>query len=185
MPNLNSTQITETTTPTSNSFFYLLNDPSGTPADRKATLETVRGQLSAMRVTTATAKNQDTTLASDTELFLTILPNSNYIIEALLWVDSNSSADFKTKILLDGATGATGKRFTSSWSGTAFVSSFDDIETVVSSDQSTNDEIIIGIVGSIRVSTVGGTMRVQWAQNTSTAYDTRLNINSWVRLTKV
>lgn len=133
--------------------------------------------------------NNSTTYVSSTGLTLTIEASSNYLYESLIMFDTNSTADFKQKLLLPAGATVRIARWSSPTTGTA-------IDSVVEHDAITVVEIASGGVaagtvmstrasGLIQNSTAAGSVTVQFAQNAANVSNTLLKTGSWIRLTKV
>lgn len=115
-----------------------------------------------------------TVFVSSSHLVLPVEASVNYIVEMEIFCTSGATPDFKVNLLLpSGATvrlSADGNTTTTSTT------------MAFPSDGSTKG---VKISGLIDMSTAAGNLTIQFAQNTSSASNTVLEIGSWIRLTKV
>lgn len=133
--------------------------------------------------------NNTTTYVSSTGLTLSIGASEVHVYESLIMFDTNTSADFKQRLLLPASATVRIARWSSSTVGTA-------IDTAIEHDAITVTEIQSGGVASgtimstratglITNSTAAGSVTLQFAQNAATVVNTVLKIGSWIRLTRV
>lgn len=125
------------------------------------------------------------TVQNDDELLMAVPASTTYHFKLWLIINSGTTPDFKFGWSVPAGT-------TMSWSvqegapatlaaalqGPFTAASVPPINGVAA------DQIVIA-EGLVIVSTTPGTMRLQWAQNTSTASNTSVKTNSWLRLWKM
>lgn len=134
--------------------------------------------------TTDESVASSTTLQDDDELFLTLEANGVYEFEALLIITSDVTPDFK--YLWNEADGTFD--FTQTlWETGAAVSqdSINEISAALAVIVTGTTENFILIKGIIIAAGAGGTLQLQWAQNTSDAGSTVVKANSYLRLVKL
>ncbi|MFI9558881.1 hypothetical protein [Nonomuraea endophytica] len=131
-----------------------------------------------------------TTLQNDDHLFLTVSANTDYWVEAMIRYDGPTGGDLK--IGWSVPTGAT-LEWTSNGLATAATSTADDLWR--RRRTATTDEIV-GAVGAgtdllampeglLRVGANAGTLRLRWAQGTSSATATRVFLRSLLMISRM
>jgi len=131
------------------------------------------------------------TLQDDNQLFVTVQPNTSYWFEAFLVTNGAVGADINIALFVPSgtiryttngldfaATGVVGDVNRRSLGGGAVVGS---VAGTIAAATST----IIPPAGIVRVGASGGTFKLQWAQNVSTATATRVMAGSYMRLLRV
>jgi hypothetical protein len=119
--------------------------------------------------------NNSTTLQSDDTFTFTATANSLYMIEGVLRVSTGATPDIKFQMTIPGgqADGAVNTQY--DWNGTAGL--FTDASSG-SLPGALTSATAIPIKVALEVTT-GGTVALQWAQNTADASDTKVLKNSW------
>lgn len=125
--------------------------------------------------------NSTTTVQSDDHLTFTALASTKYLIEMVLYVTSNTTADVKFQMSVpSGTTGwavysCTGSD-TLTWS---------DVTAAQGVGLASGTTMVVTISMYLSVSSTAGAVTLQWAQNTSTAVDTKLLIGSNMRVYRI
>ncbi|MEU8270822.1 hypothetical protein AB0B89_27150 [Sphaerisporangium sp. NPDC049002] len=131
--------------------------------------------------------NNSTAVQDDDHLFLSVDANTNYLVEALIVYNSNSTADFQM-----GWSGPSGATFTWASGGmdttvSGSLGSIDlksrDIATTADSGGWNFSDLIVRPAGRLAVGATAGTFRFRWAQNTANASNTIVRSGSVLMLT--
>lgn len=135
-----------------------------------------------------TSRNTTVVLAADPELFVA-LPVGEYQIDGFLVFDGDAAADLATSwnlptgSIIWGCASQAGTTTTNN-PGVTNYSLFKTAAGPVLGCVGVGTDTFARITGYLTV-TVAGTLTFKWAQNTSNALNTTLQIGSWIRLTKI
>lgn len=123
------------------------------------------------------------TLQNDDELFLVVAANCVYRIAARINYNSGTTPDFKMAFTYPS--GLTMKYAANQVpaAGSAFAE-FESIETTIQLAEGAGADRALLIEGIVIVTT-GGTLQIQWAQNTLTASNTIVRAGSYMELRRV
>jgi len=166
------TALTALTTPAPEDLLYIVDDPSGTPAERKVTLADVFNQALKIIVKQKTADeivNNSTTLQADDDLVFAGEANKTYTGIMFLYVETNATSDIKMNFSLPtGATGLWANDLTASSPRTPV-----DITTSETISIATGTRLIIKYF-KIVMSSTAGNCTLQWAQDVAQVFDTKI-----------
>ena len=131
--------------------------------------------------------NNSTTYQNDDHLFLSVEASSNYIIELLLMVVTDSTGKFKMQFT--GPTGATLTNvelfYPTTASGTYANKSGGTVLTdILTANPQFNDAFVL-LKGVFTTDTTAGTLTLQWAQSTANASNCLLAAGSYLSLIKI
>lgn len=134
------------------------------------------------------SKASDISAADDNELFLSVVANTTYIFEALIWGES-ASVTPDIKMAWNGPSGMSMRI----WMVIGRTGATNITRLLFTSVGTTQGLQLSGTVdregmvfhGVLTVGSTAGTLAFQWAQNTSDATATVVLAKSWLRLTKV
>lgn len=125
----------------------------------------------------------DSTLTTDTSLSVTVLPFHVYLVDFGLVYATAAAADFKfTFAALSGATMTNWMQHWRTHDGTEVSGTSATLTTVRSVTATAGagvDQPIEGH-GVLITGSTGGTLGIQWAQNTSDVGNTSVRANSWI-----
>lgn len=165
---------------------YLVDDPAGTPLDRKITLANLitKGIRQLVRKTADETVTSSTVFQNDDHLSLTIDSNEIWAFELCAWATLSSGAAGGPKTQFTAPAGSTvvhgsdGKYYNSGSTDTAgqgYVNSSSAIHFYA-------DNIYrpVRLHGIIINGATAGTLQLQWAQDTSTAVNTVLRTGSYL-----
>jgi len=169
--------LTADTTPTGDDELLVINDPGGTPAERRVTITNMLKLQNTFAKAVKSADetlDTDTTLQNDDDLLLALSANKVYHIQILLFVNSPSAANFKMQFTLPS--GASGIMVNGDWQWASLVIT----QSVTTADTVTttgNDQCIASYM---TVTTTGtpGNITLQWAQNISDGGTTTVKAGS-------
>ena len=147
-----------------------------------------------IRKTAATLRPSTTTLADDPDLVVALLANAIYFVEMYVRYATTSAAGFKTAWTVPS--GVTTSTRTVMGAGSTQVDANADNDssrhgvhnyaTAVSyGDRNSVTNQLWTLETSIVATTTAGNCALQWAQDTSTAVDTALSGNSFIRATRI
>lgn len=132
-----------------------------------------------------------TTLQDDNHLLVTVQPNTNYWLDMMLITDGAVGGDIKLSIVVPSGTA----RWMTSGLDVAATATLANVNRrSLTGGTSTGADVgtiasgtwtIIPPAGIIRIGASGGTVKLQWAQNTSSATATRILSGSIMRLLRV
>lgn len=196
--------LTADTSPTSDDLLYVVNDPAGTPGDRKVTvgnMATAMAGLSAFtgvyvpqawhvvkRKSADETVNNSSVMQNDDHLSFAIGASEVWVVSFHLFVSAASATpDLKVALTLPaGATSAMGiigpATANTILAGDAILQSFTDATTALTVgviiDSTANN--VVRYSACIENSTNAGTVQLQWAQSAATASDTKVRKNSFM-----
>jgi hypothetical protein len=122
--------------------------------------------------------NSDSTMTTDTDLQFSPTINKMYSVEGLMLFDVDATPDIK--FTFTGPSGAT-----MSWRHNPSSSTMFNITSIVAGAGVAGQIRGLNIVGTLFMSSTGGTVGMQWAQNVSDAADTILKKGSWLKLVEL
>lgn len=167
--------------------------PNYTGGQRLTAADLQAGQFIIVTKTANTDRANTTTLADDPDLQFLVAESAVYAIEFRLHFAATTTAGFKTA--WDVPSGAAGNKGVqgpgSSATDTAAnnismrsgVHGFTTTVTYGSRNSATNQ--CLAYEESLITTSAGGTLALQWAQNTSNATATRLAAGSWARCLRI
>lgn len=142
------------------------------------------GPTAAVRASTQSVTSS-TTLVNDDTLFLPLDPDATYLIQACLYYTAATGGDYKyTFTAPSGATG-TQAPIRQNLSG-SFAGGFGFNWTATTTAQGSGGSTTMNVyaVGTMTTSN-GGILQLQWAQNTSSATATVMQLNSSLTITQI
>jgi hypothetical protein len=136
----------------------------------------------------ATSRASTTTMASDPELSIALATGANYIVRGQLYVSvaSDGTQGFKFQLVPSGGSATSNNSIKASglMNGTA-TTQIQFLSTAITYGNVTNTgNYDIIEISAIIITAVAGTLALQWAQNTSNAVATTLNIGSYLSIIK-
>lgn len=140
----------------------------------------------ARKATETQVVNNSTTLVNDSHLSWTVAANDVWHVQAWLLVDSATAADIKfgwtvpaSATIQWGFVGADASANLPMWNGViGAATALATTGTVMQAGSGVGTVIGTGLVGLVTVAGTGGTVQLQWAQQTATVADTKLRLNS-------
>ena len=166
--------------PTSNARIRIVDDPSGTPTDGFITLNVAQNVSLLMRTTDSTA-TPGTTETADSVLSFTPVANSFYMIEGLIYIDSDITTGFKSSFTIPA--GASGKITRGMFDGTDVILTTDTIGTTVQMTQTSAGNTWNSFSGFIEVSTAITPITFDWAKIVD-SYALKVQKGSLLRFTR-
>lgn len=130
------------------------------------------------------ARNTTTTLANDAELVLAMQASSTYMLESTIFFNTTSTPNYKGLWTVPAS--ATGRFQCTGYSIVGTLGIFDN--AVIGTTQTIQGAAAARphyMTGWITTSTTPGSLRWQWAQNTSNGAATTTLAGSYIKLTKV
>lgn len=128
-----------------------------------------------------------TTLQNDDALFLELAANTTYQVILQLAYNGGTQGSSDLKLAWSAPSGATA-RFAAFWRDTSGANhqGVTDLTTVsaLGTNGTSNDYSLL-LTGTIITGSAGGTLQVQWAQNTSSATPTTVRANSSLTATQL
>lgn len=125
----------------------------------------------------------DTTLSNDSQLFLGVEANASYVFDSVIFFNTGGTPDYKGQ--WSAPSGATLTFQCTGYSISdvlgVFWNSVGSLQTIAGNGTPRAHSMS----GTLIVGSTAGTLRWQWAQNTSTASNTSTLIGSYIRLVKV
>ncbi|MGI5288021.1 hypothetical protein ACQEVF_32415 [Nonomuraea polychroma] len=146
-------------------------------------------QQQVARKTATESVTSSTSVQDDDHLLMTLNANTTYWLDGILITDGAVGGDFRLQFIVPSGTirwlangpvsGATGTvtDVDRNWKVGAVTTVMGTIASGTSS--------VVHVAGIIRVSSTGGTFKLQWAQGTSSATATRVFANSFLRCTRM
>ena len=179
MADQKATQLTELTTVADGDILYIVDDPGGTPISKKITKVNLVGSggstfAKVVKPTDETVTNS-ITLQDDDDLKFTPSVSKTYFVMLFLIIKTDGSPDFKmawsvpTGATVDGSP-ASSVLFRDN---TEVDFNTDKTASVAITVANTNDKGA-GFLFRIKMSTTAGDCIVQWAQNVSSAIETKV-----------
>jgi hypothetical protein len=128
-------------------------------------------------------KNEDTTLAADSELAATLEADSSYEVEMAVHMGTDATPDFKMEVRVPSGATVRLSAMGNGGSGSAEVVQLDGsgAEAVITGHTDT----VWHIKGYVYTDATPGDLEYWWAQNTSDVADTTVKKGSWLRVRKV
>jgi hypothetical protein len=161
---------------------YVVDDPAGTPVDRKVTVADLRGSTGAtVRKTADQTVNNSATLQNDSDLLLPVGANESWVGEAVIFATGDGAADIQFAITVPagasvayslvsaGPTTANAAPVASMASGGALNGG--------TSGATARPFIINWSVGN---GSTAGDIQIQWAQIVATVADTTVKAGSYI-----
>lgn len=199
------TDLTAIGTPALEDLLYLVDDPAGTPLSRKMTLAQLKLLLQTPTYVIAAADESvaNNTPQDDDELFFTAVANAVYVFKLVLWFNAGASdtpdaqvginlpSGTISNVQMNQQTGATSNT-SSTWSNVSylFTTGYQQAalgpvgRAVLSTATLANTPMTFE--GVIRIGVTGGTVQVQFAQNTTTGGNPLVRrADSFLRYTRV
>lgn len=138
------------------------------------------GAFNHVRKGTSQNKQSDTTLATDSDLTVTLTASKTYAVRGRVWFDTPAAADFKYSIAFAGTTLYCKHTYypAGSATGTTAIAATSPASATVLGTGTT-----AGLVEFDAIAVVDGSNRAfnfQWAQNTSTASNTTVRAGSYI-----
>lgn len=133
-------------------------------------------------------KTTDTTLADDGALVVAVEANNNYIIEGMVFHTAGDATP-DIKIAFTVPTAGTLIIGTAVWLEAVGSTVVDAFKHTVSGTSHTwgltAAQYLLMISGTVTIGANAGNVAFQWAQNTSDAQHTTVELGSWLRVTKI
>ncbi|MFI7707599.1 hypothetical protein [Nonomuraea sp. NPDC049480] len=156
-----------------------------TSADANAYL----AQQQVARKTATESVTSSTSPQVDDHLSMTLNANTNYWLDGLLLTDGAAAGDFRLQWIVPSGT----IRWLANGLQSATAATVDIVDrnwkvgatTTIMGTVASGTTTAVHVAGIIRVSSTGGTFRLEWAQGTSSATATRLFANSFIRCVRM
>jgi hypothetical protein len=133
--------------------------------------------------TSSQTVNNSTVLVSDSQLFVTVSANTSYVFTGRFLYTSGTTPDIKFGFAYPTAATATYTLYGIA-AGGASLAAFHQTEASVGALEG-GTAIACTMTGSWTIGANGGTVQLQWAQNTANASNTQVLAGSFLRLDQV
>lgn len=128
--------------------------------------------------------NNSATMQDDNDMVLAVAANATYQIEGAWYYNTGTTPDIKMQFTFPA--GLTMFYVVEGVAvSTSVLGQFKSIQTTVSILEGVAGDRIATIEGLVIVSSTAGNLRVQWAQNTANASDTKMLAGSYIKLMRL